>query len=113
MLETLRFIWRHPISSGNRGAALSRYARWQIGVRVLGAPVVIPFVESTRLVCERSMTGATGNLYCGLHEFGDMAFLLHFLRAGDLFVDVGANVGSFSVLASGVVGASSIALEPV
>lgn len=75
--------------------------------------MVIPFVESTQLVCERSMTGATGNLYCGLHEFGDMGFLLHFLRPGDLFVDVGANIGSFSMLASGVVGATSVALEPV
>ena len=79
----------------------------------MGTPVLIPFVESTRLVCERSMTGATGNLYCGLHEFGDMGFLLHFLRPGDLFVDVGANIGSFSMLASGVVGAKSVAIEPV
>lgn len=113
MLDTLRFIWAHPISSADRSAALSRYLRWQIGTRLLGAPVVIPFVEHTRLVCERGMTGATGNLYCGLHEFRDMAFLLHFLRPGDVFVDVGANVGSFSVLASGVVGARAIALEPV
>ena len=113
MLSTLTFIWNHPISSVNRWAALSRYARWQIGTRLLEAPVVIPFVESTQLVCERSMTGATGNLYCGLHEFGDMGFLLHFLRPGDLFVDVGANIGSFSMLASGVVGATSVALEPV
>jgi hypothetical protein len=37
---------------------------------------------------------ATGNLYVGLHEFEEMAFLLHFLRRGDLFADVGANVGS-------------------
>ena len=59
------------------------------------------------------MTGATGNLYCGLHEFGDMGFLLHFLRPEDLFIDVGANVGSFSVLAAGVVGAKCLALEAV
>ena len=113
MLSTFKFIWKHPISSANRGAALSRYMRWQVGTRLLGAPVVMPFVESTRLVCERSMTGATGNLYCGLHEFGDMGFLLHFLRPGDVFVDVGANVGSFSILASGVIGAHTVALEPV
>jgi len=113
MLSTLKFIWQHPISSVHRGAALSRYARWQIGTRLLGAPVIIPFVESTQLVCERAITGATGSLYCGLHEFGDMGFVLHFRRAGDVFVDGGANVGSFSVLASGVVGAKSIALEPV
>jgi hypothetical protein len=42
----------------------------------------------------------SGNIYAGLHEFGDMAFVLHFLRAGDLFADVGANIGSYTVLAS-------------
>ncbi|MEO6852237.1 MAG: FkbM family methyltransferase [Mucilaginibacter sp.] len=58
------------------------------------------------------MTGITGNIYAGLHEFNDMAFLLHFLRSEDTFFDVGANVGSFTLLASGVCKASSIALEP-
>ncbi len=57
------------------------------------------------------MTGATGNIYCGLHEFADMGFLLHFLRPDDLFIDIGANIGSYTVLASGVVGARSWAVE--
>jgi FkbM family methyltransferase len=58
------------------------------------------------------MSGATGNIYCGLHEFADMGFLLHFLRPDDLFIDIGANIGSYTVLASGVVGARSWAIEP-
>jgi FkbM family methyltransferase len=58
------------------------------------------------------MTGATGNIYCGLHEFAEMGFLLHALRPDDLFVDIGANVGSYTVLASAVVGARSYAFEP-
>jgi FkbM family methyltransferase len=58
------------------------------------------------------MTGATGNIYVGLHEFSDMGFTLHFLRPPDVFADVGANVGSYTVLASGVCGAKSIAVEP-
>jgi FkbM family methyltransferase len=41
-----------------------------------------------------------------------MAFLLHFLRPDDLFIDIGANIGSYTVLASGVVGARSWAVEP-
>jgi FkbM family methyltransferase len=59
------------------------------------------------------MHGATGNIYCGLHEFTDMAFVMHFLREGDLFLDVGANIGSYTILASGVSGARTIAIEPV
>ena len=41
-----------------------------------------------------------------------MALLLHFLRPGDLFLDVGANIGSYTILASGVVRATSWAFEP-
>lgn len=42
-----------------------------------------------------------------------MGFLLHVLRQGDLFMDVGANVGSYTVLATGGAGARSIAVEPI
>src|SRR6266511_4636383 len=41
-----------------------------------------------------------------------MMFLLHFLRSGDLFLDIGANVGTYTVLASGVCKASTVAFEP-
>ena len=58
------------------------------------------------------MTGATGNIYTGLHEFTDMMLTLHFLRRGDLFLDIGANVGTYAVLASGVCGADTWAFEP-
>jgi FkbM family methyltransferase len=58
------------------------------------------------------MTGATGNIYVGLHEFADMMLPLHFLREGDLFLDIGANVGSYTVLASGVCRARTWAFEP-
>jgi FkbM family methyltransferase len=59
-----------------------------------------------------AMACATGNIYCGLHEFVDMAFVLHALKSNDVFLDVGANIGSYTVLASGVCGARTIAFEP-
>ena len=46
------------------------------------------------MAARHGMTGATGNIYTGLHEFADMAFTLHFLRRGDLFLDIGANIGN-------------------
>jgi FkbM family methyltransferase len=59
------------------------------------------------------MHGITGNLYTGLYEYEGMAFLLHFLRPEDLFGDIGANMGSYTVLAAAHVGANVIAAEPV
>ncbi|MBS1528942.1 MAG: FkbM family methyltransferase, partial [Bacteroidetes bacterium] len=72
-----------------------------------------PFIKPVRFYARKGLTGITGNIYAGLHEFNDMAFLLLFLRPDDLFYDIGSNVGSYTLLASGVCGAKSITLEPV
>ena len=112
LLNLLRYVWAHPLNANRRLAALVRVVRWQIGSRIAPGPVALPFAESTRLLAVRGMTGATGNWYCGLHEHREMAFSLHLLRESDLFLDVGANIGSYTILASGVVGARSISVEP-
>jgi FkbM family methyltransferase len=112
-VATLKAIWGHPLNRDGRLKALSRFVRWQIASRLVGEPIALPFVDETRLLVTKGMTGATGNWYCGLLEPGEMAFVLHALRPGELFVDVGANVGVYSVIAAGAVGAEVIAVEPV
>jgi FkbM family methyltransferase len=92
---------------------MRRFAGWQIQSRTFRRPVVYPFVENSKLIIQGGMTGATGNIYTGLHEFEEMMFLLHLLRPGDIFTDVGANIGSYTILASAVAGAKSISFEPV
>ena len=113
MLNTLRFIISHPLNRQHKIAALFRYLKWQIFSRLVKGPVKVRFVNDAVLLVKHGMTGATGNIYCGLHEFEEMAFLLHYLRRDDLFFDIGANVGSYTVLASAVIGAKTQAFEPV
>jgi len=108
---TLRFILTHPLNRNAKVRALGRFLRWQVATRVMNAPVAVPYVNGTRLLVSRGMTGATGNIYTGLHEYADMAFAGHYLRPGDLFIDVGANVGAYSVLAAAC-GATVVAFEP-
>lgn len=109
----LAYIWRHPLASRNRPAATLRYLRWQLASRLRPEPIVMPWLQGARLVVRRGLAGATGNLYCGLHEWPDMPLVLHLLRPGDLFLDLGSNVGSYTVLAGAVAGADVIAVEPV
>lgn len=111
--QLVTFVWKHPLNAGNRVAALGRVVRWQLASRLMAGPIALPFVEGTSLFATRGMTGATGNWYCGLHEVRDMAFALHLLRKDDHFLDVGANVGSYTVLAGGAVGARVTAVEPI
>jgi FkbM family methyltransferase len=112
LLNTLKFIVEHPATRNNKWAAIRRFIGWQIQSRAFHRAVVYPFVENSQLIVQGGMTGATGNIYTGLHEFEEMMFLLHLLKSGDVFVDVGANIGSYTVLASSVVGAKSISFEP-
>jgi FkbM family methyltransferase len=105
------FLATHPLTRRRRLSAAARVLRWQITSRTHDE-VIVDWIGGTRLAARRGMTGVTGNIYAGLHEFADMAFVLHFLRSSDLFADVGANVGSYTILASGVVRCHTVAFEP-
>ena len=109
--QIARFLSNHPLTRDHRAAGFARLCRWQIASR-LRREVIAPWVGGMQLAARRGMTGATGNIYAGLHEFADMAFTLHFLRPNDLFLDVGANIGSYTLLASGVCKARAISFEP-
>jgi FkbM family methyltransferase len=106
-----RFISSHPLTKEKPFGAWWRIISWQVRSR-MADEVVCNWIEGQKLAVRRGMRGATGNIYAGLHEFVDMMLPLHLLRSGDLFLDVGANIGSYTVLASGVRGATTWAFEP-
>jgi FkbM family methyltransferase len=112
IINTFRFITSHPLNRNNKLGALLRWAGWQIRSRLASGPLVVNFVNEAKLLVKPGMTGATGNIYCGLHEFEPMAFILHMLK-DDLFVDVGANIGSYTILAGAVIGTRCISIEPI
>lgn len=113
IIGLLSFIARHPLNRGHSAAAIARFVRWQVASRLIPARTALPFVDESVLLAKSGTTGATGNWYNGLHEPEEMAFVLHSLRPDDLFGDIGANIGSFTVLAAKAVGASVIAAEPL
>jgi FkbM family methyltransferase len=89
------------------------FLKWQFGSRIVSGPVIHPWMAGAKFIAYPGETGITGNLYCGLHEFADMAYLLHAIRPDDLFVDIGANVGAYTILASATANARSYCFEPV
>lgn len=113
MLTALRHVWRHPLNQKAPLSGLGRFIRWQIATRLLpDAAVAVPFTDRAKLLVSRGMYGATQNVYCGLNDFSEMSLLLHYLREGEVFIDGGANVGAYTVLASAGAGAETYAFEP-
>jgi FkbM family methyltransferase len=112
LLVVLRMVFNNPLNKQNRPKALFRFFRWQIGSWLVPGKVLIPWVNGSRIFAGFMMSGSAGCAYSGLYEFEEMAFALHFLRKDDLFVDIGANVGVFTVLAGSAIGTRCISVEP-
>lgn len=112
IIRMKRFLSSHPLARRQRLRTIGRVVFWQIRSRISPGPFEVTFVNSTKLFARRGEVGVTGNIYFGLYEFEDMAFVAHILRPGDCFADIGANVGVYSVVAAGISGASVVAVEP-
>ena len=65
------------------------------------SPTIVPFVEDTKIALHPNGGSNRYEVAVGLFEFEEMVFVLHALRPSSLFVDVGANVGFYTVLAGG------------
>ena len=116
-LKQLQAIFKtintHPLAGKHRLKAYGKFIYWQLLNVVDPKERKVKFLKHSFLLAKKSRKGATGNIYLGLHEFPDMGFLLHFLRPGDMFFDIGSNIGSYTVLAAKEAGANVIAFEPI
>ncbi|MDI9320802.1 MAG: FkbM family methyltransferase [Phycisphaerales bacterium] len=113
LLNTLKYIYQHPLNADRPWAGLWKFFWWQIRNSIKPQHIIHDFTEHSKLHLWRGLRGATGNLYCGLMEYQEMSFVLHFLRSTDTFFDIGANVGVYTILASAEVGAQTISVEPI
>lgn len=112
-LKTIKTILRHPLNQQNKLSALMTFFKRGVVIRLHHHPMVYPFLENTSLVVEKGMSSAELQIYTGLYDLHEMLFLTHYLRPGDTFVDVGANVGVYTLLAAGVAGANAVSFEPI
>lgn len=103
---------KHPVSHRSPNTALLRYLIFNTLNR-FKKNIKYKWIKPLSFSVSRGDAGMVANIYYGLYEFYESIFLLHFLRPNDVFLDIGANQGHYSLLASGIKQAHSIAIEPV
>ena len=108
--DVVRFIWDHPANRHRRGRQLARAVSFQVQARLLHRRVQAPVGAAGRIWVDLHRNSASKALYANPPDVPEMLVWQRFLRPGDLFVDVGANVGTYTVLAAGL-GASVVAVE--
>ncbi len=107
----IRYVWEHPSNVGHRPRALLRLACYQAGARLLRRRAIARLGERSRLWVDLHRTAASKVLYANPPDLPEMLVWRQALRGGDLFVDVGANVGTYTIWAAEC-GAEVMALEP-
>lgn len=103
---------KNPITKDRRLKALSKYIGFNILIR-LKNEITHTGIGGLKFHITRGDAGLVGNIYFGVYEVNESMFTVHFLRNEDVFLDIGANLGHYSLLASGLTGAKSIAVEPI
>ena len=105
----LRLIKAHPLAKNEKLSALIRYFTFHLRYKN-GEEIAIPFSGGHLIISKGE--GSQAHYFTHLEDYEEMAFLLHFLRANDQFIDVGANIGAYSILAASQIGCKTIAFEP-
>jgi FkbM family methyltransferase len=107
----VKYVWRHPANTGHRSRALLRAVGYQAQARFLGRRVAARLGDRSRLWVDLHRTSAAMALYANPPDLPEMLAWRRALRDGGLFIDVGANVGTYTIWAAEL-GAEVIALEP-
>ena len=109
IIRAFIFIWNHSLVKNERLSAIYRYIKFHFRY-VNGQECIIPFLEYSLLI--KKGEGNQAHYYTYLADFEEMIFLLHYLNKDDRFIDVGANIGAYSILASGQIGCQTLSFEP-
>jgi FkbM family methyltransferase len=107
----IRYVWGHPTNSRRKVRAVLHAAWYQAQARLLRRRAMARLGERSRLWVDLHRTAASMVLYANPPDLPEMLVWRRALRDGGLFVDVGANVGTYTIWAAEL-GAEVIALEP-
>jgi FkbM family methyltransferase len=107
-------IWHAPGNRGRRLKVLLRSVLWLVNKKTLRGPWTLPVFGDLKLRCYPDSIIALHVVQRGeFHDWDTAKFITEFLRAGDIFLDVGANIGLYTLPASRIAKNSQVvAVEP-
>ena len=106
----VRFVWDHPANRDYRVRSLARAVKFQARGRI-GKRTLADIGERSHMWAELRRSASSAVVYANPPDWNEMQAWRRLLRPGDLFVDVGSNVGAYALWAAEL-GAQVIALEP-
>jgi FkbM family methyltransferase len=99
LIYPISCLWNEESNRGQRIRRLSTFVGWQIWKRTLRRPIAVTLFNGKRFMAYPDCQVSSGVLYTRIPNSAKILFLRKHLSGGTL-LDIGANVGSVSLLLS-------------
>ena len=101
-LKVLQQIFQHPANQGKQVQALLRALNWQLTAKSQEV-TEIDFYGYSLLVHNKEVARRL-TYFHPYYDFNSMKFIENYLKPGDYFIDIGANIGIYTLLAASIIG---------
>ena len=111
-VKVLHDLVTDEMARGQRVQVVGRFI-WLHLILLFRKTWVFNWIEGLTIKAIRHWPGTTECYYYGKYDRTELTFLERYLHEEDLFLDVGSNIGSYSLFCSRKIGCRSVAFEPV
>ena len=113
IIKALIRVYSHPNNQGKIFLTTLRLIWWIINRHFLKLNVIVEMLPGAKLICDPKSSYGSLVFYNSLPEYAEQMFMYQYVQANDKVVDVGAHIGSETVLlGSKLTGGRVYSFEP-
>ena len=113
MISSLSWIINHPSNKNSFFPTIIRLFIWKLNQLSLKIPVVVEIEKGIKFKCYPDSSWGGLVIYTKLPEYFEMKFVNKIINKKDIVIDVGSNLGSYSLIAASKMSSGKVyAFEP-
>jgi FkbM family methyltransferase len=114
IFNSVLIILNHPNNNNNKINTILRLIWWKLNQLFFKFPAIIELTSGVKCICYPNSSFGSLIVYTQLPEYLEMTFLKRYLSDDSVFIDVGAGIGDFSLIAASKINKGRIfSFEPV
>lgn len=111
MIKIFKDLLGKDVAKGHRVKVLWRFF-WLHFIFLFRKTYVFEWIHGLKIKAIHHWPGTTECYYYGKYDIMELSFLEKYLKEDDVFLDVGSNIGSYSLLSTKVSGCNCFTIEP-
>jgi len=102
-MSSLLDILDHPLNRRSKLKTLFRIIWWKMNQLTFKLPALVNLTPTRKIICYPDSSSGGLIIYKKLFDYEEMQYLLSHLKKESVFIDIGANIGDYSLIASSII----------